>query len=948
MSRSRFSVLGNVALYFLLFNLLPSTAAAQLGGWDTIPEDNAGLVFRVLDAAQDEAKSVTLAGFTTLQLASADGELDIRKSIDDNGFVFFTDVELQTQLAAAERAVSRINLMDPSGNEQRIAGHVAFNLSLDDLTDGNKRVDAVLYYFSDATFTPSDTYPRGGGDAFWNYYGPVENPMAMLIPPDERVAALGQQLDKTPVLFLHGIFNAYPFWTGGVDGGYLGDVNSAYDVWQLYYPYDQEIGKSASLLEHLLPRLLDPNDFNAAGVYGDATASSVPVVAHGVGGLVARAYMQSVDASDNKVSKLLMLGTPNHGTLLAYNSLQYKGFSWRYSPVLYGPRYDRRAPAVDQTILGSKFLHELNADALPVPANCVGASVRDCYLVVAGTKEEADPVHTSIEGQQDGVVSVSSVSLLSKEVPLITASLGHDELSYALDTSVIKSFLADRYTFDRFALAHRLHQNDYLDGYYATNEAGDTEAVYPDEHLLTTPDMGQIQVKLAVEDTDQHAVLYLWRKGGFSTYVDEDEMRFEYGCSQLLGRKTGNRMRRLHHQEGTTRFDYIDNFYISQRVENHVTISKSGFDFAEGAYSPVFYMRLLGNDGFPCAEFLSASESMSFRHLQTSVLDVEISNAQALMMSADSYLALDDLAMQDEPGRVAQAFQVDASVNAFVVHIRNTDAAALQNHRFNLVAPDGTLARADALAIEGASFDTGAGNHASFYIPNPAAGTWQITYDEALSGISLHLPVSSAIAFEAAFEETSHRLGDVVHFNLAAPAALQNAQPSARLYRTDARGATEFVQAIHVEAGADGRFAGYFDAAAPGSYSVLIEMAGTFEGTAVRRAIAIHTLIEGEAAEADVLPGTFLLEPNYPNPFNPSTTLRFNVPEDAQVRLSVFDITGKQVAVLVDAYKAAGQHETVWRASAAGGQVFSSGLYYAVLEIPSINVRQTRSMMLVK
>ena len=108
-------------------------------------------------------------------------------------------------------------------------------------------------------------------------------------------------------------------------------------------------------------------------------------------------------------------------------------------------------------------------------------------------------------------------------------------------------------------------------------------------------------------------------------------------------------------------------------------------------------------------------------------------------------------------------------------------------------------------------------------------------------------------------------------------------------------------------------------------------------------------LVEGDIVQdVEAQPEAFLLEPNYPNPFNPSTTLRFNVPEDAQVKLSVYDVTGKQVGLLVDAHRAAGQHEAVWQATTRTGQTLSSGLYYAVLEIPSLGVRQARSMMLVK
>lgn len=57
------------------------------------------------------------------------------------------------------------------------------------------------------------------------------------------------------------------------------------------------------------------------------------------------------------------------------------------------------------------------------------------------------------------------------------------------------------------------------------------------------------------------------------------------------------------------------------------------------------------------------------------------------------------------------------------------------------------------------------------------------------------------------------------------------------------------------------------------------------------------------------LPTTYELHQNYPNPFNPVTTIRYALPESGRVRLAVFDMLGREVAVLVDADVTAGQHE---------------------------------------
>lgn len=68
----------------------------------------------------------------------------------------------------------------------------------------------------------------------------------------------------------------------------------------------------------------------------------------------------------------------------------------------------------------------------------------------------------------------------------------------------------------------------------------------------------------------------------------------------------------------------------------------------------------------------------------------------------------------------------------------------------------------------------------------------------------------------------------------------------------------------------------------------------------------------------------YLLEPNYPNPFNPSTNITFRMPEAGEVELKVYDALGNEVAVLIDEYRAAGTHTATFHAGN-----LASGLYIA-------------------
>jgi hypothetical protein len=88
-------------------------------------------------------------------------------------------------------------------------------------------------------------------------------------------------------------------------------------------------------------------------------------------------------------------------------------------------------------------------------------------------------------------------------------------------------------------------------------------------------------------------------------------------------------------------------------------------------------------------------------------------------------------------------------------------------------------------------------------------------------------------------------------------------------------------------------------------------------------------------------PGNFALEQNYPNPFNPATTIRFSLPARSFVRLSVYDVLGNEVAVLLNGDQTEGMHSVPFNASS-----FSSGVYFYQL---STGARiETKRMQLIK
>jgi hypothetical protein len=82
----------------------------------------------------------------------------------------------------------------------------------------------------------------------------------------------------------------------------------------------------------------------------------------------------------------------------------------------------------------------------------------------------------------------------------------------------------------------------------------------------------------------------------------------------------------------------------------------------------------------------------------------------------------------------------------------------------------------------------------------------------------------------------------------------------------------------------------------------------------------------------ELLPMKLRLHPCQPNPFNPQTTVKYDLPEAGPVRLSVFDVAGRLVRTLVDESMPQGSHEVVWDERDATGREVGSGSYLARLE----------------
>jgi hypothetical protein len=96
----------------------------------------------------------------------------------------------------------------------------------------------------------------------------------------------------------------------------------------------------------------------------------------------------------------------------------------------------------------------------------------------------------------------------------------------------------------------------------------------------------------------------------------------------------------------------------------------------------------------------------------------------------------------------------------------------------------------------------------------------------------------------------------------------------------------------------------------------------------------------------NVIPVTFSLHQNFPNPFNPITTLSYDLPKDSDVRLAIFDMLGNEVATLVNTNQQAGFRSVQWNATDSMGRPVSAGVY--LYQIQAGEFVQTKKMVLLK
>jgi hypothetical protein len=109
---------------------------------------------------------------------------------------------------------------------------------------------------------------------------------------------------------------------------------------------------------------------------------------------------------------------------------------------------------------------------------------------------------------------------------------------------------------------------------------------------------------------------------------------------------------------------------------------------------------------------------------------------------------------------------------------------------------------------------------------------------------------------------------------------------------------------------------------------------------------AVNQVASLDRFRIETRPESFALMDNFPNPFNPETTIKYQLPESADVKLEIRNVVGQLVRTLVAEHQSAGRYTVQWDASNDNGQQLSSGVYFYLVEAGDF--RQVKRMLLLK
>lgn len=332
-------------------------------------------------------------------------------------------------------------------------------------------------------YSKESPYYAGLFGGKWTYFSKEEYPVTMLIPPDYKDEGkkefsgnkFPENFDKQPTLFIHGLtgkYNTYSkakvennetsYWWMEVK-----QFNNSlkHTAWQVYYPFDANLDFIAKWLKYDIEYL------------NKLYNKELNIITHSMGGLVAMELITSdyFNAKD-VLNRVFLSQPPLHGSL--GGNKQYRTGRGRVFQML---GFDREAPSIRDMSYGSDFYYNLHNRKWPSLDD--DKYLTDDYFVLIGTTQDEyklpKMLHEEAEMQTDGIVAMSSASLMEHNIRFATFEGNHDDgrgCWSAISPKEGKGFLAEItqefFTKDIAGFQRYLHGDPMVETYidYRTNK----------------------------------------------------------------------------------------------------------------------------------------------------------------------------------------------------------------------------------------------------------------------------------------------------------------------------------------------------------------------------------------------------------------------------------------------------------------------------------------------
>ena len=112
--------------------------------------------------------------------------------------------------------------------------------------------------------------------------------------------------------------------------------------------------------------------------------------------------------------------------------------------------------------------------------------------------------------------------------------------------------------------------------------------------------------------------------------------------------------------------------------------------------------------------------------------------------------------------------------------------------------------------------------------------------------------------------------------------------------------------------------------------------------------VPITLVVTGTDSGNDLIPMQTELYGNYPNPFNPTTTINYGLSTDSRVALNIYNVKGQRVVTLVNEHQDAGYHQVQWSGLDQDNKNVTSGIYFYVIKVKETDYTSVKKMIILK